>query len=147
MSQLMTHVLIRFATRVMQIESPVDIAIGVKIVVSSVSFERLRDNAVYCHIFFFFSSRRRHTRLVSDWSSDVCSSDLAEAPFVDLALLFRQHAARDQQGIAIAAREREAGGYGTLPRGLDRNGQDRGRDRSEERRVGKECRSRWSPYH
>src|SRR5215213_9401736 len=26
--------------------------------------------------FFFFSSRRRHTRLVSDWSSDVCSSDL-----------------------------------------------------------------------
>ena len=30
-------------------------------------------------ILFFFSSRRRHTRLVSDWSSDVCSSDLAEA--------------------------------------------------------------------
>src|SRR5262249_60115399 len=34
---------------------------------------------VICMIFmffFFFSSRRRHTRLVSDWSSDVCSSDL-----------------------------------------------------------------------
>src|SRR5215213_2245602 len=30
--------------------------------------------------FFFFSSRRRHTRLVSDWSSDVCSSDLAKIP-------------------------------------------------------------------
>src|SRR5256885_3585791 len=32
-----------------------------------------------CHIlsFFFFSSRRRHTRLQGDWSSDVCSSDLA----------------------------------------------------------------------
>src|SRR5262249_59868626 len=29
-------------------------------------------------VFFFFSSRRRHTRLVSDWSSDVCSSDLLE---------------------------------------------------------------------
>src|SRR5258706_432593 len=29
-----------------------------------------------CVYFFFFSSRRRHTRLVSDWSSDVCSSDL-----------------------------------------------------------------------
>src|SRR5438046_7964435 len=29
--------------------------------------------------FFFFSSRRRHTRLVSDWSSDVCSSDLVLA--------------------------------------------------------------------
>src|SRR5258706_2180304 len=34
-----------------------------------------------CLIFdsFFFSSRRRHTRLVSDWSSDVCSSDLTVA--------------------------------------------------------------------
>src|ERR1019366_8558415 len=32
---------------------------------------------LYLHFFFFFfSSRRRHTRLVSDWSSDVCSSDL-----------------------------------------------------------------------
>src|SRR6266571_5741336 len=29
------------------------------------------------HIFFFFSSRRRHTSLTCDWSSDVCSSDLA----------------------------------------------------------------------
>src|SRR5574337_1072998 len=29
-------------------------------------------------IFFFFSSRRRHTRLSGDWSSDVCSSDLAK---------------------------------------------------------------------
>src|SRR5690606_40781126 len=28
---------------------------------------------------FFFSSRRRHTRFSRDWSSDVCSSDLAEA--------------------------------------------------------------------
>ena len=27
---------------------------------------------------FFFSSRRRHTRFTSDWSSDVCSSDLGE---------------------------------------------------------------------
>src|SRR2546421_9687426 len=29
-----------------------------------------------CHVFFFFSSRRRHTRSDRDWSSDVCSSDL-----------------------------------------------------------------------
>src|SRR5438046_3298881 len=29
--------------------------------------------------YFFFSSRRRHTRLVSDWSSDVCSSDLLQS--------------------------------------------------------------------
>src|SRR2546426_1355933 len=32
-------------------------------------------------LFFFFSSRRRHTRLQGDWSSDVCSSDLVTAPF------------------------------------------------------------------
>src|SRR2546422_6882001 len=30
-------------------------------------------------IFFFFSSRRRHTRCSRDWSSDVCSSDLTDA--------------------------------------------------------------------
>src|ERR1035438_10666191 len=35
-------------------------------------------------LFFFFSSRRRHTRCLSDWSSDVCSSDLCAAdPFID----------------------------------------------------------------
>src|SRR5438093_11141755 len=34
------------------------------------------DIALFVFLFFFFSSRRRHTRLVSDWSSDVCSSDL-----------------------------------------------------------------------
>src|SRR2546426_2130324 len=33
-----------------------------------------------CFLFFFFSSRRRHTRLQGDWSSDVCSSDLATLP-------------------------------------------------------------------
>src|SRR5262249_56753472 len=33
--------------------------------------------AIVAYVVFFFSSRRRHTRLVSDWSSDVCSSDLA----------------------------------------------------------------------
>src|ERR1017187_10246021 len=32
----------------------------------------------YCVILFFFSSRRRHTRCIGDWSSDVCSSDLGK---------------------------------------------------------------------
>src|ERR1039457_1750294 len=36
--------------------------------------------------FFFFSSRRRHTRLQGDWSSDVCSSDLEE-----VYRIFREH--------------------------------------------------------
>src|SRR5438046_5213496 len=46
-------------------------------------------------MFFFFSSRRRHTRLVSDWSSDVCSSDLVhpliwrEANLVGTNMAFR----------------------------------------------------------
>src|SRR2546430_16906882 len=35
---------------------------------------------VYQFIFFFFSSRRRHTRFDCDWSSDVCSSDLQMSP-------------------------------------------------------------------
>src|SRR5437899_6364497 len=34
--------------------------------------------------FFFFSSRRRHTRCLSDWSSDVCSSDLPNVTWVDV---------------------------------------------------------------
>ena len=45
---------------------------------------------------FFFSSRRRHTRLVSDWSSDVCSSDLIR-PFADLMV-------REGANVSICAR-------------------------------------------
>src|SRR5439155_9314522 len=72
--------------------------------------------------FFFFSSRRRHTRWPRDWSSDVCSSDLKWG--LD---------PRPRQQLAAHA-------PGPHPR--------RGMPwRSEERRVGKECRSRWSPYH
>src|SRR5262249_58598065 len=74
--------------------------------------------------FFFFSSRRRHTRLVSDWSSDVCSSDLVGTER-------RRSANGHHQGhTAIVTKPRATGA-----------------SRSEERRVGKECRSRWSPYH
>src|SRR5438093_13381508 len=74
-------------------------------------------------VVFFFSSRRRHTRLVSDWSSDVCSSDLILA--------------RPGHGPAD-----------DLAHGEDVHAVDLLRaDRSEERRVGKECRSRWSPDH
>src|SRR6266480_5801279 len=40
---------------------------------------------IVCFFYFFFSSRRRHTRLTCDWSSDVCSSDLAGVvPLQDL---------------------------------------------------------------
>src|SRR5438045_5579373 len=37
-----------------------------------------------CRLFFFFSSRRRHTRCLSDWSSDVCSSDLLHRALITL---------------------------------------------------------------
>src|SRR5688572_7686931 len=36
--------------------------------------------SIFIYFFFFFSSRRRHTRFDCDWSSDVCSSDLAGLP-------------------------------------------------------------------
>src|SRR5262249_59967664 len=89
----------------------------------------------YC-FFFFFSSRRRHTRLVSDWSSDVCSSDLYSA------------------NLAQASKMASAVPFG-MPRSIapDRNVarcasiSDLIFLRSEERRVGKECRSRWAQYH
>src|SRR5262249_60255937 len=52
-------------------------------------------------IFFFFSSRRRHTRLVSDWSSDVCSSDLRLERRVDQAWIEREHELRLEEGRGL----------------------------------------------
>src|SRR6266478_4084054 len=46
--------------------------------------------------FFFFSSRRRHTRFDCDWSSDVCSSDLA-GPLLSARSQFLERAVRYQQ--------------------------------------------------
>src|SRR5690348_17373676 len=93
-------------------------------------------------IFFFFSSRRRHTRWTGDWSSDVCSSDLTPR---------RSTWRSDSRPSAAAPRGVDA--IGMLPKHCnreqeqtdDRHGRDIGR--SEERRVGKECRSRWAPDH
>src|SRR5256885_11989620 len=52
--------------------------------------------SLYC--FFFFSSRRRHTRLQGDWSSDVCSSDLHVKAREQLA-----HVAQVQLELQLAA--------------------------------------------
>src|SRR3546814_5962079 len=75
-----------------------------------------------CGYFFFFKQKTAYEMRISDWSSDVCSSDLV--PF-------------DRLHIARVVCRRRTGAR------ADR--------RSEERRVGKECvstcRSRWSPYH
>src|SRR2546421_1610226 len=95
---------------------------------------------------FFFSSRRRHTRSDRDWSSDVCSSDLLRLRD-GLVLQPQEPAARlpeDRRLLHAQPRAR----YGQSG---DGGGDDQARPhtqlRSEERRVGKECRSRWSPYH
>src|SRR5581483_12283131 len=58
-------------------------------------------------LFFFFSSRRRHTRYWRDWSSDVCSSDLVEG------------AGRDGKTAAAGAREGFADDIAALPRPRD----------------------------
>src|SRR5256885_3402810 len=94
--------------------------------------------------FFFFSSRRRHTRLQGDWSSDVCSSDLEEALSEDKVMrtvfpIISGNANIPNEG-GLLFTNLEPLTDGTLV--------DAKPDyRSEERRVGKECRSRWSPYH
>src|SRR5690606_40715932 len=101
---------------------------------------------------FFFSSRRRHTRFSRDWSSDVCSSDLATE-------LDRQdRVARGREGFGTGLRQPgdDLGLFGgfAFHQQLRINPQRRGntvhpgeRERSEERRVGKECRSRWWAEH
>src|SRR5207302_4871874 len=99
-----------------------------------------------------FSSRRRHTRFSRDWSSDVCSSDLASAAaaLIVIAILIwlvskggkevvQSPAVGTAQVAAAQAALRQAPSDSadlvvTLKKG----------DRSEERRVGKECRSRVS---
>src|SRR5690606_40017091 len=86
-----------------------------------------------CHfvVVFFFSSRRRHTRFSRDWSSDVCSSDLLnpghdlEETYTRVSEVCRMLLEKNILPIIL-------GGSHDLDY------------RSEERRVGKECRSRWA---
>src|SRR5690606_41000369 len=100
---------------------------------------------------FFFSSRRRHTRFSRDWSSDVCSSDLSkDGKFVKWytrewaefeAVKENETSMSEIKEALEAAVHRQLMcdvPYGVLlSGGLD--------SRSEERRVGKECRCGWSP--
>src|SRR3712207_9426067 len=88
----------------------------------------------------FFSSRRRHTRYWRDWSSDVCSSDLfGDDPDTASALHFPLTAWIGQLFTGL--------GEGTLANLIWLVAMTKIAIRSAERRVGKECRSRWSPYH
>src|SRR5256884_3523225 len=101
--------------------------------------------SVVCFVFFFFfSSRRRHTRCSRDWSSDVCSSDLSlEIPYpYDLVCLCGLEG-DSSLGRTISVLLSLAL-FQCVPLAHSQAGPV---ERSEERRVGKECRSRWSPYH
>src|SRR3546814_8837988 len=86
-------------------------------------------------LFFFFKQKTAYEMRISDWSSDVCSSDL-------LSLLLSHLSFPDLPARALESDwvEESVAGAWTAPL-----------LRSEERRVGKECvstcRSRWSPYH
>src|SRR3712207_7850597 len=93
----------------------------------------------------FFSSRRRHTRYWRDWSSDVCSSDLR--PWRRLASVLG--VLRGQERDRLIALWPFVDDASTA---VDADPPQRRPVlvvvvRSEERRVGKKCRSRWSPYH
>src|SRR3546814_5771911 len=86
--------------------------------------------------FFFFKQKTAYEMRISDWSSDVCSSDLFPDPASWLVDRERQ-----------AAFDRAPNAFDDGTRAIRREHFER----SEERRVGKECvstcRSRWSPYH
>src|SRR5205814_4181303 len=96
-------------------------------------------------LFFFFSSRRRHTRCLSDWSSDVCSSDLVRPKTgehdvdtkINQARKFLEH--KDKVLVYVLFKGRELQhieeGRRIINGILEKL-------RSEERRVGKECRAR-----
>src|SRR5437762_14074548 len=72
---------------------------------------------------FFFSSRRRHTRYIGDWSSDVCSSDLSASNRAFASSLDDYE--REAKALFDALQARDNGALWNFKR-------------SEERRVGKE---------
>src|SRR3546814_14793661 len=82
---------------------------------------------------FGFKQKTAYELRISDWSSDVCSSDLCMVALAHYGL-------RPEQVLAELARREGVSGL-----------TEKASRRSEERRVGKECvstcRSRWSPYH
>src|SRR2546430_5089724 len=97
---------------------------------------------------FFFSSRRRHTRFDCDWSSDVCSSDLTGIGILSLDNGYSQKN-RPTIGEIKHLLNFLQNDYDYVLVDTSNTIEDHtvAALRSEERRVGKECRSRWSPYH
>src|SRR3546814_6728096 len=107
------------------------------------------------HIFvFFFKQKTAYEMRISDWSSDVCSSDLEVARREGCALALLVQRADDIDWSSLTGIKRLGITAGaSAPEVLVEEvvAACSERFRSEERRVGKECvstcRSRWSPYH
>src|SRR3546814_12866319 len=106
--------------------------------------------------FFFFKQKTAYEMRISDWSSDVCSSDLglAARPPAPVIVAGRGYAPDTRVGAMPPDTRAPADAHDvSLARNRLRSqpGQTREGPRSEERRVGKECvstcRSRWPPYH
>src|SRR3546814_10882933 len=102
---------------------------------------------LFVSFFFFFKQKTAYEMRISDWSSDVCSSDLSppRGPSAPEAQLGQHAGGIGKKWLRIRQlKDEPAAG------GAQREGQI-GEKRSEERRVGKECvstcKSRWSPYH
>src|SRR5256885_12411797 len=102
----------------------------------------MRDNADVTAL-FFFSSRRRHTRLQGDWSSDVCSSDLFDYKLAWLDRLIRHAASLIKAGVPAVL----AGDYNVVPAPQDiypSTSYEKNALGMEERRVGEKGRYRGS---
>src|SRR3546814_14763330 len=111
------------------------------------------DVAIDCLLFvFFFKQKTAYEMRISDWSSDVCSSDLRYRTdprrWVDPMRPGSSSPAAASARTALRAGSQKAR---DLPEPVEVASTVCRPDRSEERRVGKECvstcRSRWSPYH
>ena len=105
-------------------------------------------------VFFFFKQKTAYEILTCDWSSDVCSSDLNWAK--KSGALPQREPGQCKKWGAAATRKGQYKNQGRCRnenRGSIKSGvlppREKGsiKTRSEERRVGKECRSRWAPYH
>src|SRR5690606_39715259 len=98
-------------------------------------------------LFFFFSSRRRHTRFSRDWSSDVCSSDLMYECVADVFRLFDaifRIGTNDVIEIEyFNDLSKEEIAQATFSGRNTSISEDKYANRSEERRVGKEYTSGW----
>src|SRR5256885_10979565 len=99
----------------------------------------------YC--LFFFSSRRRHTRLQGDWSSDVCSSDLMCGGPCEYIGSIHAVTRRPESSCVTPSISFDVPPRFAISTTTKAAAKIAATIRSEERRVGKECRSRWSPYH